>query len=219
MKKSVSMKTLVLLLAVMLLIGGTIGGTLAYLATKSSEVKNTFTASDINIELAETKPAENTAKMVPGDTIEKDPKVTVKQGSEPCYLFVKIDAANGVVPKQADETKYNNATDFVAYEVADGWTKLTGDDITDEVYYREVKNTDSSKADEALTVDKEFGILKDNKVQVLSSVTKGMMDSLKAENATKLTLTFTAYAVQLANVTNATTAWEQANALDTTNTT
>lgn len=212
MKKSVSMKTLVLLLAVMLLIGGTVGGTLAYLATKSSEVKNTFTPSDITIELTESKPDQNTAKMVPGGTIEKDPKVTVKQGSEPCYLFVKIDAANGVVPKQADETKYNNATDFVAYEVDTGWTKLEGEGITDVVYYREVTNGDTDTTT-ALTENKEFGILKDNKVQVLSSVTKGMMDSLKAENATKPTLTFTAYAVQLANVTDVTTAWTQAKAL------
>lgn len=217
MKKSVSMKTLVLLLAVMLLIGGTIGGTLAYLATKSSEVKNTFTPSDITIELTESKPDQNTAKMVPGGTIEKDPKVTVKQGSEPCYLFVKIDAANGVVPKQADETKYNNATDFVAYEVADGWTKLTGEGITDVVYYRTVTNSDTDTTT-ALTADKEFAILKGNQVTVLSSVTKDMMDSLKAENATKPTLTFTAYAVQKAGFTTAGAAWTEAAKLDDTTT-
>lgn len=212
MKKSVSMKTLVLLLAVMLLIGGTVGGTLAYLATKSNEVKNTFTASDINIELEETKPAENTAKMVPGGTIEKDPKVKVAQGSEPCYLFVKIDAANGVALSGSSAT-----SDYITYEVADGWTKLEGEGITGVVYYRTVTNSDTDTTT-ALTENKEFGILKDNKVQVLSSVTKGMMDSLKAENATKPTLTFTAYAVQKAGFTTAGAAWTEAAKLDDTTT-
>lgn len=203
MKKSVSMKTLVLLLAVMLLIGGTVGGTLAYLATKSDEVKNTFTPSDITIELKETA---TDFKMVPGSTITKDPKVTVKSGSEPCYLFVKIDAANGVVAKKENDTGYDLTKDFVTYEVATGWTKLdTSDDTV--VYYRTVGEST------ALTADQEFTILKDNQVQVLSSVTKTMMESLEAENATKPTLSFTAYAVQKANINDAARAWEQAKDL------
>lgn len=213
MKKSVSMKTLVLLLAVMLLIGGTVGGTLAYLATKSSEVKNTFTPSDITIELTESNPTNQTAKMVPGAMITKDPKVTVKQGSEPCYLFVKIDAANGVVPKKANDAGYDKANDFVAYEVDTGWTKLEGEGITDVVYYRTVTNSDTDTTT-ALTADKEFAILKGNQVTVLDTVTKDMMNDLKPKGTKEQpTLTFTAYAVQLANVTDATTAWAQANAL------
>lgn len=212
MKKSVSMKTLVLLLAVMLLIGGTVGGTLAYLATKSDEVKNTFTPSDITIELTETNPTDKTAKMVPGSTIAKDPKVTVKQGSEPCYLFVKIDAANGVVAKQTDETKYNKNTDFVTYEVATGWTKLDTSDGT-VVYYREVTNS-TTDTTTALTADSEaFSILKDNKVTVLSSVTKDMMKTITDDTTKQPTLSFTAYAVQKANITDAATAWEQAKDL------
>lgn len=207
MKKSVSMKTLVLLLAVMLLIGGTVGGTLAYLATKSDEVKNTFTPSDITIELTETNPTDKTAKMVPGSTITKDPKVTVKQGSEPCYLFVKIDAANGVVAKKENDTGYDAAKDFVTYEVATGWTKLNTSDGT-VVYYRTVGDSI------ALTADSEaFSILKDNKVTVLSSVTKDMMKTITDDTTKQPTLSFTAYAVQKANITDAATAWEQAKDL------
>ena len=65
-----------------------IGGTIAWLTDKTDAVTNTFTTSDISIELAETK---SNFKMVPGNTIDKDPKVTVKANSEACWLFVKIE--------------------------------------------------------------------------------------------------------------------------------
>lgn len=210
MKKSVSMKTLVLLLAVMLLIGGTIGGTLAYLSTKSNEVKNTFTPSDISITLTESNPTNQTAKMVPGATIAKDPKVKVNSGSEPCYLFVKIDAKNGVVP--ADTTDTSSA--YVTYEVATGWTKLETTETTDGtvVYYREVTNNETDTTN-ALTENKSFDILKNNEVQVLSSVTKDMMTTIKNDTTKQPTLTFTAYAVQLAHVDSAADAWSQAKDL------
>ena len=46
-KKNLSMKVVVLLLAVVLLIGCVAGGTLAYLMAKSSIVTNTFVVGDI----------------------------------------------------------------------------------------------------------------------------------------------------------------------------
>ena len=66
-------------------------------------VTNTFTTSDINIELKETK---NHFQMIPGWNIEKDPKVTVKTGSEACYLFVKLE-------------KSTNFDTFMTYEMAE----------------------------------------------------------------------------------------------------
>ena len=68
-------KILALVLALTLLVAGVVGGTLAWLTDRTAEVKNTFTVGDINIGLTET-----TAdyKMVPGNTIAKDPTVTVK---------------------------------------------------------------------------------------------------------------------------------------------
>ena len=72
-------KTLALVLALTLLVAGVVGGTLAWLTDQTAEVKNTFTVGDINIGLTET-----TAdyKMVPGNTIAKNPTVTVKADSE-----------------------------------------------------------------------------------------------------------------------------------------
>ena len=63
-------KTLALVLALTLLVAGVVGGTLAWLTDQTAEVKNTFTVGDINIGLTETT---TDYKMVPGNTIAKDP--------------------------------------------------------------------------------------------------------------------------------------------------
>lgn len=146
-------KTLVLIMAVVLMIGCAIGGSLAWLTDETNAVTNTFTTSDVDIELNETKPSNNEAKMVPGATIEKDPKVTVKANSEKCYLFVKIE-------------ENNRFDDFMTYVVDDGWTDLTG---VPGVYYRVV---------DTLPTDQDFYVLKGNAVSVNNEVTKVDMDNL-----------------------------------------
>lgn len=170
-------KTLTMVLAFALIFALGIGATLAWLTATSDTVKNTFTTSDINITLTETKGSANREfKMVPGHTITKDPKVTVKAGSEPCYLFVKVE-------------KSSNFNSFMTYEMAAGWTQLKDKDNQDVpgVFYREV---------DALTDKQEFYVLKDNQVQVNENVTKADMNALT--DTTKYpTLTFTAYASQL----------------------
>ena len=74
MKKKI---TLLLSLALAVAIG--IGGTLAWLTDKTESKVNTFTVGNIDIDLTETT---TNYKMVPGQTIDKDPKVTVEAGSE-----------------------------------------------------------------------------------------------------------------------------------------
>ena len=171
------------------------GGTIAWLTATTAPVTNTFTASDIDITLTETGATNNAKsfKMVPGSTIDKDPKVTVKAGSEACWLFVKIE-------------KSTNLDNFISYTVATGWTELTG---VDGVYYREVA---------ASATDQEFSVLASDQVTVKNTVTKTMMEELGKNNATQPTLTFTAYACQFANlsdlnndtVIDAKDAWEAA---------
>lgn len=183
-------KTFVLLLALVLIAGAAVGGTLAWLTDTTEAVQNTFTTSDIDITLAETT---TKYQMVPGCTIAKDPKVTVKAGSEDCYLFVKIE-------------KSSNFDTFMTYTVADGWTQLkdASDNDVPGVYYRVV---------EASTTDQEFTVLKDNQVTVKGTVTKADMNGL-TEN-TYPTLTFTAYASQFSkNNTDSFTAaeaWKNVN--------
>ena len=94
-------------MAVVLLFGAVVGGTVAWLQAKSDEVVNTFTFGDITIKLDETntdgKDAEgnnsteardtaNAYDLIPGEVNTKDPKVTVVSGSEKCYVFVKVNA-------------------------------------------------------------------------------------------------------------------------------
>lgn len=172
-------KTFVLLLALVLIAGAAVGGTLAWLTATTGEVKNTFTTSNIEITLVETKGGDDREfKMIPGCTIEKDPKVTVIAGSEKCYLFVKIE-------------KSSNFDSFMTYTVAADWTPLNdtnNDGVADDgVYYRVV---------DASNEDQVFAVLKDDKVAVKDTVTKADMEALKAANATLPTLTFTAYASQ-----------------------
>lgn len=173
-------KTLALVLALTLLVAGIVGGTLAWLTDQTAEVKNTFTVGDINIGLTET-----TAdyKMVPGNTIAKDPTVTVKANSEACWLFVKV-------------TESTDLKDFITYAIAEGWTALPG---VDGVYYREVP---------ASAADQTFSVLKGDAVTVNSDVTKEM---LTAKDFANPTLTFKAYAVQKDNVASASDAWAKVN--------
>lgn len=182
-----------LLAAVLLIVGGVIGGTLAWLTAKTTPVVNTFTTSDINIELTEDEGIKNNYKfkMVPGYEITKDPKVTVKGGSEDCFLFVKLE-------------EKNDFASYMDYTVDNSlWTALDG---VAGVYYREVT---------ANTEDQSWYILTGNKVNVKGEVTKDMMNGLNETNYPKLEIT--AYASQLYRSNNtkfdAKTAWDNAKSI------
>lgn len=172
-------KGLILILSIVMVVCISISATLAYLFVETTPVENTFEYGDINITLDESK--DLALKMIPGNTITKDPAVTVLKDSEACWLFVKID-------------KSANFDDFMTYEIADGWTALPGET---NVYYREVPATEA---------DTEFAVLKDNEVLVKATVLKTELNALT--EGTMPTLTFTAYAVQKANVTSVADAWK-----------
>lgn len=178
-------RTLALILALVLVFGAAVGGTIAYLTDTTGPVTNTFTVGNIDISLAETA---TNFKMVPGCDITKDPKVTVTANSEACWLFVKIDESS-------------NLKDFISYNVATGWTKGDGNGIPSNVWYRSVA---------ASTTDQVFSVLADDKVTVNTSVTKTMMDGLT--DNTRPTLTFTACAVQADGFTTAAAAYVEAPA-------
>lgn len=171
-RKGVATKTMFMILAVVLIVGISVGGTLAWLTATSGPVTNTFTTSDIDITLTETGATNNAKsfKMVPGYTINKDPKATVMAGSEDCYLFVKLEESA-------------NFDDFMTYDIADGWTKLPG---VDGVYYRTVLTAEMGTG---------FSVLKDDQVEVKNTVTKDHMKNLT--QTTYPTLKVTAYASQL----------------------
>lgn len=197
-------KSLALVLSLVLVIGCVAGGTLAWLNAKTDEVKNTFSTSDIGVTLEESN---NRYKMVPGWTIDKDPKATVTSDSEDCYLFVKVE-------------KSTNFDTYMDMAIDSQWTAL---DATDNpgVYYIKIDEESEKNVaynvlggDTATYENVEY-TWADNQVLVKPTVTEKMMDEANPQP----TLTFTAYAVQLMknNTTefNAAEAWTLAQSLNT----
>lgn len=184
MTKNTRTRILLVAVASLLLVTMAVGGTIAWLQDSTEEVKNTFTVSNIDIEIDEHKyngtdtlgtevvKANENYKMVPGDTLPKDPYVTVKSGSEKCYVFVQI-------------MESANLDSFISYEVAGTWTK-----VEENVYMY-------STVVDAMSADQVLPILKDNQVKVLGGVTDEMMHD---EDYTNPTLAFKAYAVQSENL-------------------
>ena len=199
-------RTLILILAIVLVFGIAVGGTIAWLIDTTDPVVNTFTVGNIDITLqehplksgddydgmtidtsAETTDKVDNYKMIPGRTLQKDPFITVKKDSEECWLFIRID-------------KSANFDTFMEYTVdTTVWNKYTGaqwngQDI--DLWYRQVP---------AATADTDYYILKDNQVTVKSGVTQAQ---LQAVGDNKPTLTFIAYACQSEGLDTYTAAWQ-----------
>lgn len=188
-KKSVSMKVVVLLLAVVLLIGCVAGGTLAYLMAKSSTVNNTFVAGEIGtLTLSET--TGESYIVTPGVDITKDPTVTFNGNNVAAYVFLKVEATDWEVSGADTTYTYSIGTNQEVKWVLDGWTKLG-----DGVYYKGVA---------ANAGEQSWSVIKDNKITVSSEITKAnISDYTKG-------LSFTAYAIQKDGFTTVAAAWEQA---------
>lgn len=188
-KRSVSMKVVVLLLAVVLLIGCVAGGTVAYLMAKSSEVTNTFVAGDIgDLTLSET--TGSSYLVTPGVDIDKNPKVTFKGNNIDAYVFLKIDAAGWTVSGSDTTYTYSIGDNQEMKWVLDGWAKLQ-----DGVYYKEIA---------ADAPEQTWSIIQNDKISVSATITKDNISSY-AKN-----LTFTAYAIQKGSFATVSDAWTQA---------
>lgn len=189
-------KILAAVLACALCVGIGVGGTLAWLTATAPAVTNTFTVGDIDISLTET--TGTSYKFVPGDTIAKDPTVTVEADSEACYLFIHVTDANNTITDAANHNK------IIDWAVASGWTAVDGHD---GYWYRMVSASTSDQSFAVLT----DGISTDNKVgsvKVSTEVTKEMVDTINTV-ATQPTITVTAAAIQQDNVTDLADAWSK----------
>ena len=107
MNKKTIRNAVVLTLAAIILVTGSVLTTMAYLLS-SAKVSNVFTIGNVQIEMFESpvtaegkyvdgfkegdrKTADtNSYRLVPGTTYIKDPTIYIKQGSEPSLLFAKI---------------------------------------------------------------------------------------------------------------------------------
>ena len=186
MKKKILVAISMVACAVLLVVGS-VAGTLAYLSSKDS-VKNTFTVGKVVITLDEakvdaygavegtTRVEENEYKLIPGHEYVKDPTIHVEGGSEACYLFVKIE--NGIAAIEGGTT-------IAAQLSANGWTALDG--VTG-VYYKEQGAVD---ADTDVPVFSSFTIRPDADVSTYASAEVNIV----------------AYAVQQDGFTSAAGAW------------
>ncbi len=83
---------LVAAIAVMLVAALVVGGTLAYFTDKTEAKQNTFTVGNVKIDLTETAwNANESHTLVPGKFYDKNPTITVKEGSQDAYVFLKLD--------------------------------------------------------------------------------------------------------------------------------
>lgn len=175
-------RKLIIALALCLALALGIGGTMAYLTATTGPVVNTFTIGNVGLELKETKgdlvEGKHQFKMVPGNTIEKDPTVTVTAGSEDCWLFVKL----------VESAKFGDYLTYAVDTSEGAWTALDGHP---GVYYRKVTQSETAQ---------EFAVLANNQVTVNNTVAQS--DSFVAP-----TLTISAAAIQQANIADAATAY------------
>lgn len=204
-------KTLALLLALVLVFGAAVGGTIAYL-TDNDTVTNTFTVGEVDITLDEADVDEygaavqganrvkaNNYKLIPGHTYIKDPTVTVLKGSEESYVkmtvtFSKASELDAIfTPNGANLTNIFNGYDSTNW-IAKGNTEDTAKNTrTYEFWY---KDTVAASTDN-VALDALF-----DSITVPDEITKEQLDTIK-----DMTITVNAYAIQADGFDTAADAW------------
>ena len=181
--------------SIVLLLGGSIGGSLAWVVDNTEDVTNTFTASKISIDLKEDNGTAITKsfQMVPGKALDKDPKVKVSADSEDCYVFIAVQEKNNALKSDSTEKYilYNIDTTY--------WTQVP---VTPGVYYRVIK-TDADKnvdipilAGGTNTYQSITWTWTANQVLVNPLVLESDMNAVYTNSADQPQLIFTAYAAQ-----------------------
>lgn len=214
-------RTLLTLSLVLVVAFAAVGGTIAWLTAETGAVTNTFTVGDVDILLDEAKVnpygkpvnasgeevtlenaprvTENAYKLLPGHTYTKDPTVYVVAGSEPCYVFVKV---------QNDLADIETST-IANQMAANHWLPLSGQ--TGVYFYAGTSNNANGEAVDALNASANIKLpvfanftIDGNKTQteIAAFVTN--------EDKTQNIITVDAYAVQKDTFDSAAAAWAAA---------
>ena len=202
-----SNKALLVLLALVLVIGCTVGGTLAWLTAETGTATNTFTVGDIGtLTLKEKETAvgadgvTNNYTIVPGMDIAKDPMVsyTDKKNAVDVYVFVKVGAEGWTQESNAYSVLGDDNSALLSWSVdcneTTGWKPVSAE--YDDVYYKVVAAGESLE---------NVAVIAGNKITVSSAITeKNVSDIAKAAG----NITFTAYAIQQAGFDTVADAWK-----------
>lgn len=208
MKKS---KVLLTLACAVLLVAASVMGTLAYLTDKDA-VTNTFSVGQVSIKLDEakanpdgtlvegaTRVQENSYKLMPGHTYNKDPMVTVLKGSEKSYIKMTVTFSKAAeldaifAPNGADMTSI-----FLGYDAAKWIYKGNTEDTTAntrtyEFWYKETVAAPT----EDVALDALF-----DQIKVPGEINNEQLKTIEG-----MTITVNAYAIQADGFDTAEAAW------------
>lgn len=151
-------KAMLLVLCAVLLVAGSVMGTLAYLKAQTGTVTNAMTVGKVEItldeakvnvygeklakddsvwetgkELADRVADGNKYKLIPGHTYTKDPKITVSSGSEKCWVFVKLEnGLNDTATFDIDNSKWTIVATYTDHSKVYAYNTVlkAGDDAT-----------------------------------------------------------------------------------------
>ena len=206
-------KALLLTLCAVLLVTASVLGTMAFL-TSNDEVVNTFSVGSVAIKLDEAKAntdgslvegaarvKANSYKLLPGHTYNKDPMVTVLNGSEASYIkmtvtFSKANELDAIfAPTGADLISI-----FKGYDAANwinkGNTKdATANTRTYEFWYKEAVGAPNDD----VALDALF-----DSITVPGNITQEQLETIEG-----MTITVNAYAIQADGSTDAADAWNK----------
>ena len=204
-------KALLVVACALLLVAASVFGTMAYL-TSTDTVTNTFTVGKVDIKLDEAKAnpdgslvegaarvKTNSYKLLPGHTYNKDPMVTVLNGSEASYIkmtvtFSKASALDAIfAPTGVELTSIFNGYDAANWIYKGNTKDATADTRTYEFWYKETVG--APNADVAL--DALF-----DSITVPGKITKEQLATIEG-----MTITVNAYAIQADGFANANDAW------------
>lgn len=205
-------KVLALVLCAMLLVVGSVMGTLAYLKDDAA-VSNTFTVGNVEITMDEAKvdlygvvdttanrQTKNEYKLIPGHEYSKDPTIWVTAGSEDCWLFVEI--TNGIKNIVVD------GTDSIENQmISKGWTLLSG---KTNVYYKNHVKATATAETEGDNAGSYKYVIFDKFILKEDADVSGYATA--ANTTAKIDIK--AYAVQADGLSDVTKAWEAASATE-----
>lgn len=201
-------KALLTLACAACLVVGSVMGTLAYL-TSTDSVKNTFTVGDVKITLDEAPVGEdgdaiagdrvkaNEYHLLPGHKYHKDPTIHVAEGSEDCWLFVKV--TNAI-------EEIEGPTDTIAEQMAaEGWTLVDGE-TNIYAYNRTVSEKENILVFSSFIIDGDV-----ENDEIAGYVTETDDEGNVTADATKI-IEVVAYAIQADGFDTAADAWTNAGA-------
>ncbi|MCD7722894.1 MAG: hypothetical protein LUH82_02925 [Clostridiales bacterium] len=187
-KRNILATSLAVVLAVVLLAGGTF----SYFYGESKSVTNNIKAGYNSVSLSESGATlgaddnyvNSSYEIVPGTSAAKDPTVTVNYTLE-SYVYVVVE---------------DNTNSLVSYLIDDSWEELAGES---GVYYRLVSPSDSGAEENTLLSNssvkvytQQFAVLENNSISYAPTITNEQMLDSNGKLIDNLSLSFKAYIVQ-----------------------